>query len=45
MNIPMIIKVVPNTFTKINLARLIFIKFCQSIYFDPLTKILKYKKF
>ena len=33
------IKVVPNTFTKINLARLIFIKFCQSIYFNPLTKI------
>ena len=25
------VKVVPNTFTKINLARLIFIKFCQSI--------------
>ena len=29
------VKVVPNTLTKINLARLIFIKFWQNIYFDP----------
>ena len=40
------LKVVPNTFTKINLACLIFIKFWQSNYLDPLTKIYKnFKKF
>ena len=33
------VKLVPNTLTKINLAHLIFLKFCQSIYFDPFTKI------
>ena len=32
-------KVVPNTFTKINLAHFIFIKFWHSICFDPLTKM------
>ena len=36
---PSLFKVVPNTLTNTNLDRLIFIKFRQHVYFDPMTKI------
>ena len=40
-----IFKAVPNTSTKINLARLIFIKFWQGIFFDLWQKYKNFKKF